>query len=257
MSVFGNPHAKVSLRKQTLNHSLVPTELDLADGTKAVAFPITAADHIPLTLLAHMCDEFNDEIKTGQTYPIDEPLNVEEFRNYWLGDFTGIVLQGTLEDFEKLAESSAPQVSEAAASSKGDPSRLYENYHQKGDPPVTEAARLIPKSADWSKVFLGSFHVLPNYPGRSSHVCNSGFLVSPALRSSDKKIGTAMGKIYLQWAPKLGYTYAIFNLVYATNKSIKIWENLGFEQIGKVPGAGILEGSDQPVDAFIFGKKLI
>lgn len=50
MSVLENSNAKLQLRKQTLNHPLVPTEVDLGDGTKATAFPITAADHVPLSL---------------------------------------------------------------------------------------------------------------------------------------------------------------------------------------------------------------
>lgn len=257
MSVLENSNAKLQLRKQTLNHPLVPTEVDLGDGTKATAFPITAADHVPLSLLIHMCDEFNEEIERGQTYPVEEQMNVDEFHKYWMGDFTGILLQGSLQHFKQLAESTGPHVSDSVASSKNDPSQLYYNYHEKGEQEISESARLLPLNADWDKVFLGTFHILPNFPGRSSHICNCGFLVSSATRGSKKKLGTTMGKLYLSWAPELGYTYSMFNLVYVTNKySVKIWENLGFDKIGRVPGVGILKGFDEPVDSIIFGKKL-
>lgn len=258
MTVLGDPHAKVTLRKQTLNHPLVPTEVTLGDGSKATAFPLTAADHIPISLLTHITDEFNDEIELGQTYPVDEPMTVEGFKNYWFGDFFGILLQGSLEEFKALAETSAPHITAASASSQSDPSHLYDNYHEKNEVKITESATLLPKDADWNKVYLGTFHILPNYPGRSSHVCNCGFLVSPEYRGKGKKIGTAMGKLYIEWAPKLGYTYSVFNLVYASNESsVKIWDNLGFDRIGRVPGAGILKGYDEPIDAIVFGKKLV
>ena len=55
--------------------------------------------------------------------------------------------------------------------------------------------------ADWSKACLGSFYTKPNYPGRSSHVCNAGFLVTSAARN--KGVGKQLGKQYLKWAPKL------------------------------------------------------
>lgn len=57
------------------------------------------------------------------------------------------------------------------------------------------------QDANWEEICLGSFYVKPNYPGRSSHVCNAGFLVAPASRN--RGVGKEMGKTYLEWAPKL------------------------------------------------------
>ncbi|KAI7698806.1 zf-H2C2-domain-containing protein [Hortaea werneckii] len=112
------------------------------------------------------------------------------------------------------------------------------------------------QDVDWSKECLGSFYVKPNYPGRSSHVCNGGFLVSDVARN--KGVGRLMGEGYLEWAPKLGYTYSVFNLVYETNvASLKIWDALGFKRIGRVKGCGNLKSyPDQFVDAIIFGREL-
>lgn len=109
---------------------------------------------------------------------------------------------------------------------------------------------------DWSKECLGSFYIKPNYPGRSSHVCNAGFLVTDAARN--RGVGRLMGETYLDWAPKLGYTYSVFNLVYETNvASCKIWDGLGFKRIGRVKGCGNLKSyPDRLVDAIIYGRDL-
>lgn len=67
-----------------------------------------------------------------------------------------------------------------------------------------------------------------------------------------------MGEAYLVFAPRLGYTYSVFNLVYETNTaSVRIWDGLGFDRIGRVPGAGKMRSSpDKAVDSIVFGKHL-
>lgn len=109
---------------------------------------------------------------------------------------------------------------------------------------------------DWSTSCLGSFYIKPNYPGRSSHVCNAGFLVTDAARN--RGVGRLMGETYIDWAPKLGYTYSVFNLVYETNvASCRIWDALGFKRIGRVKGCGNLKSyPDQLIDAIIYGRDL-
>lgn len=70
-----------------------------------------------------------------------------------------------------------------------------------------KSAEEVVEGQDWTKVCLGSFYIKPNYPGRSSHVCNAGFLVTDASRN--RGAGRLMGEAYLDWAPKLGYTYSV------------------------------------------------
>jgi hypothetical protein len=67
-----------------------------------------------------------------------------------------------------------------------------------------------------------------------------------------------MGETYLEWAPKLGYTYSVFNLVYETNvASCRIWDALGFKRIGRVKGCGNLKSyPGELVDAIIYGRDL-
>lgn len=70
-----------------------------------------------------------------------------------------------------------------------------------GDGYVQEVWRMEEQGAKWEECALGSFYVKPNYPGRSSHVCNGGFLVTEAARN--KGVGRLMGEGYLEWAPRL------------------------------------------------------
>lgn len=115
----------------------------------------------------------------------------------------------------------------------------------------------VVEGKDWARECLGSFYIKPNYPGRSSHVCNAGFLVTDASRG--RGVGRLMGETYLDWAPKLGYTYSVFNLVYETNvASCKIWDGLGFKRIGRVKGCGNLKSyPGQLIDAIMYGRDLI
>ncbi|EHK99634.1 putative L-azetidine-2-carboxylic acid acetyltransferase [Glarea lozoyensis 74030] len=119
-----------------------------------------------------------------------------------------------------------------------------------------ESADEISADQDWATQCLGSFYIKPNYPGRSSHVCNAGFLVTEAARN--KGVGRLLGEQYIEWAPKLGYVYSVFNLVYETNvASCRIWDALGFKRIGRVKGAGNLKSyPGQLVDAIIYGRDL-
>ena len=50
----------------------------------------------------------------------------------------------------------------------------------------------------------------PNYPGRSSHICNGGFVVPSRWRGM--KIGVNLGRAFLYYAPKLGqFSYSLID----------------------------------------------
>lgn len=99
--------------------------------------------------------------------------------------------------------------------------------------------------------FLGCYYIKPNYPGRASHNCNGGFLVSKLARG--KGVGSALGETYLKLAPRLGFRYSVFNLVFTTNvASWKIWDNLGFQRIGCIPKAAFLKSYGY-TDAYVYG----
>lgn len=103
---------------------------------------------------------------------------------------------------------------------------------------------------------LGTYRVQPNYPGRCSHVSNGAFLVSPKARGQG--VGKVLGSSYIRWAPQLGYTSSVFNLVFETNvASWRLWESLGFTRLGVIPGAAHLKGIEKPVDAIMYGMSFV
>lgn len=88
---------------------------------------------------------------------------------------------------------------------------------------------------------VGAFYLKPNFPGRCSHICNAGFIVQPRWRGQG--MGRLMGEAMLKLAAQKGYSAVMFNLVFATNiPSIRLWESLGFETIGRISGAVQLSG---------------
>lgn len=199
---------------------IAPKQVTLRDRvTTATLVPFSSPAQVPPQLTAYLCELLGREIEKGDTYPMMEPLPLPSFGPYWFANFGAIMVMGDLQSTEEVAEMEA-------------------------------------RGADWSKECLGSFYIKPNYPGRSSHVCNGGFLVTDAARN--RGVGRLMGEGYLEWAPKLGYTYSVFNLVYESNvASLRIWDALGFKRIGRVKGCGNLKSyPDQLIDAIIFGREL-
>lgn len=150
----------------SLPSSITPRLVTLRDRiTSATLIPILSSSEIPPGLLAHLCAQFNLEIEKGDTYPLLEPLTVSAFGEYWFQNFGAVMLSGDM---------------------VGGKDQLWT---------LEEAGQ------DWHKLCLGTFYIKPNYPGRSSHVCNGGFIVTNAARN--KGVGRLMGEAYLAWAPKL------------------------------------------------------
>ncbi len=114
--------------------------------------------------------------------------------------------------------------------------------------PVTDEDAQPPKE------ILGAFYLKPNFPGRCNHICNAGFIVQPEMRGQG--IGRFMGEAMLLIAASLGYEAVMFNLVFATNiASIRLWESLGFQIIGRIPSAAKLD-SQKTVDALMMYRAL-
>lgn len=100
-----------------------------------------------------------------------------------------------------------------------------------------------------TKEILGAFYLKPNFPGRCNHICNAGFIVQPQQRG--KGIGKFMGEKMLEIAAWRGYAAVMFNLVFETNiPSLKLWQSLGFETIGRIPSAAHLKNG-KIVDALM------
>ncbi|MCJ1311443.1 hypothetical protein MMC25_005114 [Agyrium rufum] len=209
-----------SPQNNQLPQTIVPRQVTLRDRiTIASLIPFSSSDQIPSSLMSYLSDQLNAEIEKGDTYPMISPLPLATFGPYWFQNFGAIMILGEVNSVEEVHA-----------------------MEQHGN--------------DWTSNCLGSFYIKPNYPGRSSHVCNGGFLVTDAARN--KGVGRLMGEGYLEWAPKLGYTYSVFNLVYETNvASCRIWDALGFKRIGRVKGCGNLKSHpDGFIDAIIYGRDL-
>ena len=133
-------------------------------NTIATLMPFATQQDVPPRLLEYLASQLNIEIEKGDTYPMVHPMSTPTFGTYWFQNFGAIMILGEVTD-------------------KG------------------QVTNMDHEGAKWEELCLGSFYIKPNYPGRSSHVCNGGFLVTQAARN--KGVGRQMGEVYIEWAPKL------------------------------------------------------
>jgi L-amino acid N-acyltransferase YncA len=83
---------------------------------------------------------------------------------------------------------------------------------------------------------LGSARMGPNKPAQGAHVGTASFMVGTTARG--RGIGRALGEYAVEWLRSNGYQAIQFNAVVSTNTgAIRLWQSLGFETIGIVPGA--------------------
>lgn len=85
-------------------------------------------------------------------------------------------------------------------------------------------------------VVLGSAKMGPNRPANGDHVGTASFMVSSAARG--RGVGRRLGEYVVQWHRDQRFRGIQFNAVVETNVSaVRLWQQLGFEIIGTVPGA--------------------
>ncbi|KAL9940135.1 hypothetical protein V8E36_000840 [Tilletia maclaganii] len=203
------------------------------------------------TLLEHLRSTFANTLADGRTYPQED---LDGFRGegqaFEAHFFAADVFVGVIESADDVGQY------EGAAIDGTTDGKLYVREGATGV--VVDAAR---RGRTWKEAVAGFYYVKPNYPGRSSHICNGGFVVSPLQRGLS--IGHTLGKSYLHYAPQLGYRGSVFNLVYVNNvASVRIWDQLGFTRAGLIPRAGRLKcegergerGEEEYVDAIVFYK---
>lgn len=101
---------------------------------------------------------------------------------------------------------------------------------------------------------VGTYFIKPNQPGNGSHVCNCGYVVSP--RAKGRGIASAMCEHSQAFARERGFRAMQFNFVVSTNeRAVKLWQRLGFEIVGRLPGA-FRHPVHGFVDAFVMYKTL-
>jgi GNAT superfamily N-acetyltransferase len=83
---------------------------------------------------------------------------------------------------------------------------------------------------------LGSAKMGPNRPARGDHIGTASFMVAPESRG--RGVGRALAEYVVQWHRDQGFRGIQFNAVVETNTAaVRLWQALGFEIVGTVPGA--------------------
>lgn len=109
--------------------------------------------------------------------------------------------------------------------------------------------------AESDGAIVGTYYLKPNQPGLGSHVCNAGYIVGQQARG--KGVATLMCEHSQSEARRMGFRAMQFNIVVSTNESaLRLWQKLGFEIVGRLPGA--FEHSKLGfVDAFVMFKQFV
>ncbi|KAF8504780.1 hypothetical protein F5888DRAFT_1853328 [Russula emetica] len=218
--VPGKPTAPAPFRRLVLHHLRLES---------ARALPAAGP-----SLLEYTHRIFAAEVEAGRTYPQEAAYTRAAFEAYfWAADV--IVAIGQTDD-------------DAADGDDG------------GSDGGGQLLEISLGGRSWEDALVGFYYVKPNYPGRSSHICNAGFIISPVHREFG--YGKTLGKSYLHYGPALGYKASVFNLVYANNiGSLRIWDSLGFTRAGLIPRAGRLRRADgngeEWVDSVIYYRSFV
>jgi len=108
--------------------------------------------------------------------------------------------------------------------------------------------------AESEGAIVGTYYLKPNQPGLGSHVCNAGYIVGEPARGQG--VATAMCEHSQSEAKRMGFRAMQFNIVVSTNETaVRLWQKLGFEIVGRVPGA-FKHSKLGFVDAFVMYKQL-
>ncbi len=102
---------------------------------------------------------------------------------------------------------------------------------------------------------IGTYYIRPNQAGGGSHICNCGYMTH--ITATGRGVARAMCKHSLDHARTRGFRGMQFNFVVSTNsRAVALWQSLGFEIVGRLPGA-----FDHPtlgyVDALVMFRSLV
>jgi L-amino acid N-acyltransferase YncA len=82
----------------------------------------------------------------------------------------------------------------------------------------------------------GTANGYANRQGNGSHVASGSFMVHS--EKSGQGVGRALGEDLIAWARESGFRAIQFNAVVESNApAVALWQSLGFEIVGTVPGA--------------------
>ena len=90
--------------------------------------------------------------------------------------------------------------------------------------------------AEEDGVVLGTYYLRANQAGGGGHVCNCGYMTAAA--AVGRGVARRMCEHSLEQARARGYRAMQFNFVVSTNeRAVKLWQSLGFDVAGRLPGA--------------------
>lgn len=101
---------------------------------------------------------------------------------------------------------------------------------------------------------LATYYMKPNQAGGGAHVCNCGYMT--AARAAGRGVARRMCEHSLQHAAHRGFRAMQFNFVVSTNaRAVELWQSLGFEIVGRLPGA-FRHPTQGDVDALVMFRPL-
>lgn len=102
---------------------------------------------------------------------------------------------------------------------------------------------------------LGTYFLQPNQQGGGSHVGNCGYITAPW--ATGRGVGRAMCAHSIERARERGFRAMQFNFVVSTNEpAVHLWRSLGFEIVGRLPGA-FHQPTQGFVDALVMHRSLL
>ena len=108
--------------------------------------------------------------------------------------------------------------------------------------------------AEAGGTILGTYYLRANQAGGGAHVCNAGYMTSAA--ATGRGVARAMGLHSIDHAKARGFRAMQFNFVVGTNvRAIGLWRSLGFEVVGRLPGA-FAHPAEGPVDALVMFRAI-
>jgi L-amino acid N-acyltransferase YncA len=101
---------------------------------------------------------------------------------------------------------------------------------------------------------LGTYYLRANQAGGGNHVCNAGYMTGSA--AVGRGVARAMCLHSIEHAKTRGFRAMQFNFVVSTNvRAVGLWQSLGFEVVGRLPGA-FAHPAEGFVDALVMFRTL-
>ncbi len=97
--------------------------------------------------------------------------------------------------------------------------------------------------AEENGAIVGMYILHPNNIGRCGHICNASYAVLSKFRG--RHIGEMLVHDCMKSAKELGFRVLQFNAVVADNvRARRLYERLGFKQLGTIPGGFRLDNGE-------------